>query len=271
MSLHTTLTKFINTYLQTISEHPKVNTELEFRIGQIDPHNNFQPGYVVPQVRAGDPTPIDPERVKREVTAFSRLREALEAHTKAHPSTWSVQYQPETVRSYHANDLRQSITQTSHVVERKTNLKQLMIHSNGILQVRGAISLEQQFHFEPNSPEAIALRQNPPKAVCVFRRISFTEVVESSTWGNVTFRYDLTQITPPKATKTQCSEHHSQYHGELELVSFPNLGKSPDHVSYLVELLLLRFHFLLGNCIVTSEEPFTQIPITPHILYCHGN
>jgi hypothetical protein len=269
-SVNTSLSQFIQTYVQTISEHPKLHTELEFRIGKVNASNSFEPGYVVPEIRKGDSLPLDPEKLQREVKTFSRLREALESHAAKHPQHWTITRHPNTLRSYHANDLRQSFTQDpkSHTVERKTSVKQLMIHSNGILQVRGVIALEERFHFEPTSPEAISLKQNPPKAVCYLQRVSFTEIVESTVWGNVTFRYDLTKITPPEATKDKACLIHAQYHVELELIEYHNISVSPDHVSYLVELILLRLRLLLGNCIVASEQPLVQSLLPPPILYC---
>jgi hypothetical protein len=274
-SLDTTLTNFLHTYKQIKSENPTQHTELEFRIGRINANNNFKAGYVVPEIKSDD-TLVDPEKNLRELQAFDRLRSSLEQHAISHPSHWTITPHPQVGRAYYVNDLRQSITQDppTLIIERKTPLKQLMIHSNGVLQIRAAISLEQQFDFKPNSPEAIALKQNKPKAMCLLLRTSFTERIDSQLWGTVTFRYDLTKVSPKRQTKDKCCGVGAQYHGELELVSYPDLFTSPDHTSYFIHLLVVRFRFLLGNCLVTisTDQPPQVIATTPlphPILYCH--
>jgi hypothetical protein len=268
-SLHSTLSQFITTYVQTKSEHPKQHTELEFRIGKVNANNGFDAGYVIPEFKADD-TLVDPEKVQREVRTFSRLRETLEKHAKEYPTRWSIKEYPETIRSYHGNNIRQSYTQNpqEHVIERKDVSKQLLLRSNGMLQVRCAISIEERLKFPNASQEAIALKQNKPIAICILERKSFTEVVDNPIWGTVTFRYDLTKVTPRRATKDKCCASHAQYHGELELVEYKDITKSPDHLSYLLELILLRLRFLLGNCIVDQDNPSIQTPLPPPILYC---
>lgn len=271
-SLSTTIAQFVRFYLQVKSEHPTKHTELEFRIGKVNANNGFDAGYVVPELKPDD-TLIDPEKTEREKEAFSRLREALERHTTANPTRWTMKMHPPTFRSFHANNVRQSFTPDSqdHIIECKTSIKHMLIRSNGMLQIRAAISLEERFKFAPTSQEAIALKQKKPIAVCVLERKSFTEVIPNETWGNITFRYDLTKVTPKKPTKDKCCTIHAQYHGELELVEYPDMTKSSDHMSYMVEMILLRLRFLLGNCIIDPENPAIQTPLPPPVLYCDSS
>lgn len=230
--------------------------ELECRIGQFTTQGKFVAGYEI-----------------SHKALISRLLAALKERTKL-STNWSQIDSYSFVRSNYSNHIRSTHFGNSSNKPTEYLCKKIINHidlktDNREYDVRFSLASEKPIQLKQESQEIYnMITKNEPDRVCVGRRTSFLEIVNTN--GNLDvkndfdfqLRYDISQISKAGRTKKEACEQPCDYHCEIEIYNKlqPLTNKTEEHKQdvYIAKVLLSRMSSLLGT--------FTSTPTGPKLL-----
>ncbi len=246
--------EFISKCVHNFREHPKT-LELEIRVGKIS-SDFFQAGY-----KNNHKSVI--LRLIERLIYNSKNFTSFEQRANGLVTKWSMQpkmiYSKSFYKYKNYKITRISIANKPESIIKKRKLKILTIETTRPYDIR--IALNEETNVNMDKELSTFISRSAPNYVSVHERASFIEEIKISDSSFLTFRYDITKVSPPGLTKNECTNKPCSYHCEVELIDAPlltndkNIDKDLDDM--IAELFLKHGLFLLGTHVIVSKNNST--------------